>query len=82
MLAFARLALLAPAALIVFASHAGAQAIVVLRVEPAAEPLCEALEQGLSGFQLTADPGYFGEARRRGLDPSSDACPGGARGGE
>jgi hypothetical protein len=46
--------------------------VVVLRPEPAAEPLCEAFEAALADFGVVADPGYFGEAQRRGLDPHGD----------
>lgn len=56
---------------IALAAHASAQ-VVVVRLDPAAEPACEKLEAGLEHWQLQPDPGYFQEARRRGLDPSSD----------
>ena len=46
--------------------------VVVLRIDPAAEPLCRAVEAALGDVGLAGDPGYFAEARRRGLDPTSD----------
>jgi len=52
-------------------SRASAQ-VVVLRVDPAAEAMSQQLEDALSQFGLVPDPGYFMEAQRQGLDPSSD----------
>lgn len=52
-------------------ARASAQ-VVVLRIDPAAEPMSEQLEAALSQFGLVPDPGYFAEAQREGLDPSSD----------
>jgi len=52
-------------------SSAGAQ-VVVLRVDPAAEAMSQQLEAALSELGLMPDPGYFMEARRQGLDPTSD----------
>ena len=69
LLATLLLALLAQAAL---RPAAAAAQVVVLRVDPAAESLCEMLEGALSDFGLIADPGHFAEAQRRGLDPSGD----------
>jgi hypothetical protein len=54
-----------------FASSASAQ-VVVVRLDPAAEPVSEALESGLGHWGVVPDPGYYGEALRQGLDPSSD----------
>jgi hypothetical protein len=51
-------------------STASAQ-VAVLRVDPAAEPVCADLELVLAEFGITPDPGYFAEAQGRGLDPSS-----------
>ena len=45
--------------------------VAVLRVDPAAEGLCAALEGALTDVQLVRDPGYFAEAQNQGLDPSS-----------
>jgi hypothetical protein len=53
------------------AGSASAQ-VAVLRVDPAAETLCQDLELALAEFGIAPDPGYFAEAQRRGLDPSSD----------
>jgi hypothetical protein len=52
-------------------SVAAAQ-VVVLRVDPAAEPLCADLETALVQFNVAADPGYFAETQRLGLDPVSE----------
>jgi hypothetical protein len=52
-------------------SRAAAQ-VVVLRVDPAAEPISQQLEAALSELGLMPDPGYFMEAQRQGLDPTSD----------
>lgn len=52
-------------------STASAQ-VVVLRIDPLAEPLCRVVEAALSDVGLMGDPGYFAEARRRGFDPTSD----------
>lgn len=53
------------------ASSAAAQ-VTVLRVDPSAEPLCADIESALAEFGVAADPGYFAEAQRRGLDPASE----------
>jgi len=55
---------------------AAAAQVVVLRVDPAAEPLCAAFEAALSDFGVVPDPGHFAEAQRRGLDPSGDEALG------
>jgi hypothetical protein len=55
----------------VWCSHASAQ-VVVLRIDPAAEAMSQQLEAALSEFGLMPDPGYFMEAQRQGLDPTSD----------
>lgn len=52
-------------------SIASAQ-VAVLRVDPAAEPLCADFELVLAEFGVAQDPGYLDEAQRRGLDPTSD----------
>jgi hypothetical protein len=54
-------------------SSAAAQ-VVVLRVDPAAEPLCQAIEAALGNQALAPDPGYFAEAQRQNVDPSSDGA--------
>jgi hypothetical protein len=46
--------------------------VVVLRVEPEAEPVCREIEAALVDFSPSKDPGYFAEARREGLDPTSE----------
>jgi hypothetical protein len=56
-----------------FGSRALAQ-VVVIRVEPAAEPMCAALENALSAWGITQDPGYFAEAQRQGLDPAGEVA--------
>jgi hypothetical protein len=60
-------AVLAPSAI------ASAQ-VVVVRVDPAADEVSEALESGLERWGLMPDPGYFSEARRLGLNPTSDGA--------
>jgi hypothetical protein len=54
------------------ATPAYAQSVMVLRVEPAAEPLCTALEAALGSYTILPDPGFHAEAQRRGMDPGSD----------
>ena len=53
------------------ASLASAQ-VVVVRLDPAAQPVSEALESGLDDWGVTPDPGYYDEAMREGLNPASD----------
>jgi hypothetical protein len=52
-------------------SLANAQ-VVVVRLDPAAEEVSEALESGLERWNLVPDPGYYGEAQRLGMNPASD----------
>jgi hypothetical protein len=61
---------LAQAAGLLASAHAQT---AVLRVDPAAEALCAAVEQQLTDAQLVRDPGYFAEARSLGLAPAADA---------
>ena len=74
-LRFASLCALALAVQAVCAAQAAAQ-MVVLRIDPAAEEMSQQLEAALSPFGLVPDPGYFAEAQRQGLDPSSDQALG------
>jgi len=46
--------------------------VVVVRVDPAAEQISEALEAGLTQWNVVPDPGYYAEARRLGMDPASE----------
>jgi hypothetical protein len=55
------------------ASSAHAQ-VVVVRLDPAAEGVSQMLESGLARWSVVPDIGYFAEAQRRGLDPSSDVA--------
>jgi hypothetical protein len=65
--------LLACLSLATFAQVSIARAqVVVVRVDPAAEQISEALEAGLAQWNVVPDPGYYAEARRVGLDPASD----------
>jgi hypothetical protein len=46
--------------------------VVVVRVEPNAEPICREIESALAAWSPAKDPGYFAEAQRQGLDPTSE----------
>jgi hypothetical protein len=46
--------------------------VVVLRVEPDAESVCREIEAQLGDFSPAKDPGYYAEAQREGLDPTSE----------
>jgi hypothetical protein len=48
--------------------------VVVVRVDPAAEPTCEAIEASLEDWGISPDLGYFAEAQRLGMHPNSDAA--------
>jgi hypothetical protein len=68
-----RFAILTLISLACYASIARAQ-VVVVRLDPAAETVSATLESGLSGWGVVPDPGYYAEALREGLDPSSDVA--------
>jgi hypothetical protein len=61
----------AAVALAMLASRASAQ-VVVVRLDPGAESVSAALESGLGAWGVVPDLGYYAEAMREGLDPSSD----------
>jgi hypothetical protein len=67
------IAVLSAQALLWCAAAPASAQVAVLRVDPAAEALCAALESALTDADLVADPGYFAQARDQGLDPSAPA---------
>lgn len=60
------------AALLAHTALASAQ-VAVLRIDPAADPVCRDVEASLQGVGVVADPGYMREANQQGMDPTTDA---------